>query len=89
MEVDSSSAEGKGDNVLVGTEEKGQEDSSGSQEVMDIDEEAHPHKKQRTQGPNDIGVELSDEEIPELRGPEKDKPGFHVSFYNTSFSAPS
>ena len=45
MEVESSTVEGKGDNVSIGTEEKGHESPSGSQEVMDMDEETHPNKK--------------------------------------------
>ena len=56
---------------------------------MDIDEETHPNKKQKTEGPDDIGVELSYEEIPEFGSPDKDKLCFHVSFENSSSSAPS
>ena len=55
---------------------------------MDIDEETHPNKKQRTEGPNDIGAELSYEEIPEFGGLDNDKPGFHISFDDASSSAP-
>ena len=56
---------------------------------MDVDEEPHPNKKHRTQGPNDIEVELSDDEVPVLRGPDKGKPGFLLSFDSASSSAPS
>ena len=48
MEVESSTAEGKGKNASVGIEKKGQADVSKvseSSEGMNIDEGAHPHKK--------------------------------------------
>ena len=50
MEAESLAAEGKGDNVSVGTEGQGQGGPSGSQEVMDVDEEAHPNENRELKG---------------------------------------
>ena len=50
MEAESSAAEGKGDNVSIGTEEQAQAGTSGSHEGMDTDEGAHPHKNRELKG---------------------------------------
>lgn len=56
---------------------------------MEVDEETSPSKKQRTKVLEDLDTELSNDEASFLKGPEKYKPRFILSFDSTSSSAPS
>ena len=92
MEAESSSTEGTGDNASPETRKKGQEDdldASGSQEGMKIDDGAHPYKKKRTEGPENVWEEPSQEEFSRYGLSDKNRAGFMVVFNGASASGPS
>ena len=55
---------------------------------MEVDEETSPSKKERTKVLEDLDTELSIDEASFLKGPEKYKPRFILSFDSTWSSAP-